>query len=115
MPGFVECITNVMLIQALLRVVEYPTQSYWLPAATPCPVCLANWTPLMVTVSIAVPPSISVTTHGFFPSAAVTRIYFSCRLVPLVTKGRETRPTLSVWLTMYAPDGRANLKLYLTF
>lgn len=42
-------------------------------------------------------------------------MYFERRFVPAVTMGRVTRPTLSDWLTMFAPAGRLNLKLYFAF
>lgn len=94
-PLFAECRTKFMLMQALLRVVEYAFQSKVLPKAESVPVSTRKSIPLMVTFDELAAGFVKlVVRHGLRTSTTTTSRYFSVRFVPEVN-GSETRALLS--------------------
>ena len=70
---------------------------------------------LIVTFSEVIGLSTAGLLQGDTPSLTWIWTYFDRRFVPAVRIGSETWPTVSDWLTIVAPEGRLNLKLYFVF
>lgn len=69
---------------------------------------------MIVTFSEVIGFSTAGLTHGFKPSLTWISTYFDRRFVPAAI-GSDTWPSASDWLTIFAPEGRLNLKLYFVF